>query len=117
MFSVLHAGDRIGGSHLEGGDPADRSVSGIFYNVGGAKALEGWMKSVGGTQDGEALFLVMNDEFALQTEEGEAISFTEGTLIVVAAEEETFVEFMDLPEAAYNEHFSDHLKALPEDAG
>ena len=112
MFNLLHTGESIGKSRLESGDPVARSASGVFLNVGGAKAIAGWMKSVGGSEDGGAVYIVMNDDFSLQDKEGKAVAFTEGTLMSVPEGDEAFVEFTGISEADYRTLFSSHLAAL-----
>ena len=49
-FTLMHGGERIGTSNLECGDPAERSASGVFNNIGGAMALAGRIKSIGGAE-------------------------------------------------------------------
>ena len=116
MFNLLHNGESIGRSRLESGDPAAGIVSGAFINVGGAKALAGWIKSIGGSEDDGAVFVSLNDDFVLQDREGHTLRFTEGTLISVPAEDETFVEFMGISNQDYKAHFSGHLAAVSDDA-
>ena len=112
MFELLHGGESIGRSRLESGDPAAGTVSGVFINLGGAKALARWIKSVGGQEEDGAVFISMDQDFALENSEGEAVRFTEGTLIAVPAEDETFVELTGISSQDYRTHFSGHLAAM-----
>ena len=112
MFNLLHEGERIGGSRLESGDPEARSVSGVFFNMGGSTALAGWLKSIGGQEDEGVVFLVMNDDFELQDGEGLKVPFAEGTLISVPGEDEAFIELSDIPEGHYSTHFAGHIAAM-----
>ena len=115
-FRLMHTGESIGTSRLESGDPAAHSVSGVFVNVGGAKALAGWLKSVGGTEDDGVVYITMNEDFELQDGDGETLSFGAGTLISVPAQEETFVEFTGISAADYDAHFAGHVAAMAADA-
>ena len=115
MFELHHAQESIGRSRLESGDPAERTVSGVFFNVGGAKALAGWIKSIGGSEDEGAVYVALNEDFALLDSEGQPVYYAEGTLISVPGEDETFVEFSGIREGDYEKHFSNHLAAMPDD--
>lgn len=115
MFKLIHEGESLGSSNLESGDPENHSVSGVFNNVGGAKALAGWIKSVGGQEDEGAVFIELNQDFALQTSDAEPVEFTEGTLIAVPAEDETFLELIGISSQDYDAHFPGHRAALTEE--
>jgi len=112
MFTLHHDGDKIGTTRLERGDPAVHSVSGVFDNVGGAKALAGWIKSIGGAEDEGAVFIVLNEEFALLDSLGNKLQFAEGNLIAVPADDEAYLDLSGVSEADYNTHFAGHRSAL-----
>ena len=116
MFELLHANENIGRSRLESGDPATQTVSGIFYNVGGAKALAGWIKSIGGAEEAGAVHISMDKDFQLLTSDGQAVPFAQVTLISVPDEDETFVEISGIPDLDYVTHFTGHVAALSADA-
>ncbi len=85
-------------SNLESGDPTERSASGVFYNIGGAKALAGWIRSIGGAEDEGVTYVAVGEEFELQSEDGQNIQCGEGTLIAVPETDETFLEFAEIPD-------------------
>ena len=111
-FTLLHDGERIGTSNLERGDPAERSASGVFYNIGGARALAGWMRSIGGAEEDGVTYVAIGAEFELQADDGQTVDCDEGTLIAVPETDETFLEFTDIPEQSYRANFADHIAAL-----
>ena len=111
-FTLLHDGERIGTSNLERGDPAERSASGVFYNIGGARALAGWMRSIGGAEEDGVTYVAIGAEFELQAGDGQTVDCDEGTLIAVPETDETFLEFTDIPEQSYRANFADHIAAL-----
>ncbi len=114
-FTLMHDGERIGTSNLERGDPAERSASGVFNNIGGAKALAGWLKSIGGAEDEGVTYVAVGEEFELQSDDGQTVDFGEGTLIAVPEADETFLELTEIPESTYTAHFADHIAALGDD--
>ena len=111
-FTLLHAGEHIGTTRLESGDPEAGSVSGLFANVGGATALSRWLTSVGGAEDEGVFFIALNADFELLNSDGETLDFGEGTLIAVPDEGEAYVEFSGFSAADYGAHFSHHIAAL-----
>lgn len=112
MFFVNHEGDTIGTSALESGDPEQLSVSGVITNMGGAKALAAWMKSIGAQEEDGATFIALNKDFTLVGSEGEEIAFSEGTLIAVPETEETFVELLGISDEDYAKHFPKHIESV-----
>jgi hypothetical protein len=112
LFVLKHSGDAIGVTNLESGDPDEHYVSGVFNNLGGAKALANWIASEGGDKDAGAAFIELGDDFELQTRDGDAIAFEGGTLIAVEAEEEAFLEITGLSAADYEKYFAQHIAAL-----
>ena len=115
LFTLLHAGDAIGTSNLESGDPDSTSASGVFNNLGGAKALAGWLKSIGGSEDEGAVFVGLDQDFELQTREGDKIAFSEGSLIAVPEADETFLELSGIPQQTYRAFFAGHIEAAQAD--
>ncbi len=116
-FTLLHDGERIGTSNLERGDPAERSASGVFYNIGGAKALAGWIQSIGGAEDEGVTYVAVGEEFELQSDDGQIVAIGEATLIAVPETDETFLELSEIPESTYATFFADHIAALGDDSG
>jgi hypothetical protein len=114
MFKLLHSGESVGQSMLESGDPEAYSVSGLFLNAAGAKALAGWIRSVGGSEEEGAVYIELNEDFDVQDGEGQSIPFAAGTLISVPAEEEAFVELTGIPPENYVSHFKGHIAAISE---
>ncbi len=116
MFTLTHAGDKIGTTKLERGDPSTYSVSGEFQNMGGAKALSGWIKSIGGAEDDGVVFVALNTDFALTDQSGNVIKFAEGSLISIPAEDEVFLDLIGLSEEDYKEYFAEHISAMDNDS-
>ncbi len=112
MYTLTHEGEAIGSSKLERGDPSERTVSGVFNNMGGSKALAGWIKSIGGQEDGGVVFIELNNDFILLDHEGSAIEFQGGNLISVPADEEVYLDITGLSDEVYKNYFSDHISAL-----
>ncbi|MFT7288478.1 MAG: hypothetical protein ACI87W_002599 [Halieaceae bacterium] len=54
----------------------------------------------------------MNDDFGLVDADDQPVSYSEGTLIAVPAEDECFVEFSGITEDDYKTHFGLHLDAM-----
>ena len=111
MFNLFHCDESVGRSALESGDPDLRSASGVFINVGNAKALAGWIKSIGGSEDNGAVHITLDDDFELRDSEGKRIQYTDATLISVPEEDEAFLEVTGLAEQDYQDHFSGHIAA------
>jgi len=90
-------------------------VAGVFNNVGGSKALAGWIKSIGGQEDDGVVFAVLNQDFSVTDQNGNVIKFDEGHIIAVPAEDEAFLDIGGLSEADYNTYFADHISAMNTD--
>ena len=116
MYTLNHEGEKIGTTKLERGDPSMHAVSGVFHNVGGSKALAGWIKSVGGKEDGGVVFVVLNEDFTLVDQEGQAIKFQEGNLISVPEDDEVYLDITGLSEEDYKVYFSEHISAADNDS-
>ena len=112
MFTLTHEGDNVGATKLERGDPAILAVSGAFINMGGAKALAGFIKSIGGSEDEGVVFVTLNDDFELKDEDGNRVAFAEASLIAIPADEEAYLDITGLSEEVYKTYFSEHLSAL-----
>ena len=115
MFTLTHGGEKIGTTKLERGDPSTHSVSGEFNNVGGAKPLSKWIKSIGGTEDDGIVFVVLNMDFALIDESGNVVKFEEGSLIAVPDEDEVFLDITGLSDEDYKTYFAEHISAMDND--
>ena len=111
MYKLIHKGDSIGNSLLERGDPEAFTASGVFNNMGGAKALSGWIKSVGGEEDKGVVFIELNEDFELVGEDGNKLNFSDAHLIAVPDEDETYLD-ISLSKEDYNTHFAEHISAL-----
>ena len=116
MYTLTHEGESVGTTNFESGDPAALSVSGAFNNVGGSKAMAGWIKSIGGEEDNGVVFVALNGDFALLDHDGEAIDFAEGHLIAVPAEDEVFVDITSRTEEEYQDNFTAHISAMAEES-
>ena len=112
MYTLTHDGDDIGTTKLESGDPSTYAVSGVFNNFGGAKALAGWIKSIGGEEDNGVVFIALNEDFTLLDETGEIVKFKEGSLIAVPEESEVYLDIAGLSEADYKTYFAEHILAM-----
>ena len=112
MFTLTHEGDNVGVSKLESGDPSIQAVSGAFVNMGGAKAMAGWIKSIGGSEDDGVVFINLNDDFVLKAEDGAAVKFKEGSLISIPADDEVYLDITGLSDEDYQTYFADHLNAM-----
>lgn len=112
MYTLTHDGDDIGTTKLESGDPSTYAVSGAFTNFGGAKALAGWIKSIGGEEDDGVVFIALNEDFTLLDQAGEIVKFTEGSLIAVPDESEVYLDISGLSEADYKAYFAEHVLAM-----
>ena len=115
MYRLIHDGDSIGNTQLERGDPAELTVSGVFNNVGGAKPLAGWIKSVGGEEDKGVVFIALNDEFTLLDKADNAIKFSDAHLIAVPDDDEAYLD-ISVSQEDYNTYFAEHISALSDDA-
>ena len=115
MYTLTHDGEKIGVTNLERGDPATHSVSGAFENIGGAKAMAGWIKSVDGQEDDGVVYIALNEDFALVDQTGHAIQFREGNLIAVPEDNEVFLDITGLSEEDYKTYFAEHISALNKD--
>lgn len=112
MYTLTHDGDAIGTTKLERGDPSIQSVSGEFFNVGGAKALAGWIKSIGGTEDDGVVFITLNSDFTLVNTYGDEVKFTEGNLISVPQDDEVYLDIAGISDEDYKKFFAGHLSAM-----
>ena len=112
MFTLTHEDDRIGTTKLERGDPSALTVSGAFDNIGGAKALAGWIQSVGGSIDDGVVFIALDDNFSLLDPEGNAIQFAEGHLMAIPADDEVFIDIAGLSIQDYQTYFARHIDAM-----
>jgi len=112
MFTLNHDGDTVGSTKLERGDPSARSVSGEFNNMGGAKALAAWIKSIGGKEDEGVVFITLNSDFSLLDDAGEVVKFAEGNLISVPDDDEVFLDITGLSEEDYKTYFAEHISAM-----
>ena len=112
MFTLTHDGDNVGTTKFERGDPSTHAVSGAFNNMGGSKAMAGWIKSIGGEEDDGVVFIVLNKDFTLLDEEGKVVKFQDGNLISVPAEDEVFLDITGLSEVDYKSYFSEHISAM-----
>lgn len=115
MYSVIHKGDNIGKSNLESGDPEGLTVSGVFHNVGGAKPLAGWIKSVGGEEDKGVVFIALNEDFMIVDQKGTDITYTEAHLIAVPDDDEAYLD-LTLTKNDYGKFFSEHIDALDKES-
>ncbi|OUS32387.1 hypothetical protein A9Q99_00945 [Gammaproteobacteria bacterium 45_16_T64] len=114
MYILTHDGDKVGTTKLERGDPSTRAVSGVFNNIGGAKALAGWIKSIGGEEDAGVVFITLDKTFILMNEAEEIVTFGEGNLIAVPEDDEVFLDITGLSEDDYKAYFAGHISAMDE---
>ncbi|MCW8933621.1 MAG: hypothetical protein OQK98_02750 [Gammaproteobacteria bacterium] len=112
MFTLTHDGDDIGFSRLERGDPSSHTVSGVFNNMGGAKALAGWIKSIGGEEDEGVVFVTLNKGFTLLDQTGKVIEFQDGNLISIPEDDEVFLDITGISEEVYKTYFAEHISAM-----
>lgn len=112
MYTLTHEGEKVGTTKLERGDPSILSVSGLFENIGGASALAGWIKSIGGAEDGGVVFIVLNDDFILVDQAGAAVKFKEGNLIAVPDDDEAYLDISGISGEDYRTHFAEHISAM-----
>lgn len=112
MYTLTHEGEKIGTTKLERGDPSERAVSGVFNNIGGAKALAGWIKSIGGEEDAGVVFVVLDKDFVLVNQDERVLDFGDATLMAVPEGDEVFLDITGLSEEVYSAFFEDHLSAL-----
>lgn len=116
MYTLTHDGEKIGTTKLERGDPSTHSVSGVFKNIGGPKALAGWIKSIGGQEDDGVVFVVLNENFTLADQAGNAVKFEEGNLISIPEEDEVYLDIIGLSEEDYKTYFAEHISAMDSDS-
>lgn len=112
MFTLTHDGEDVGITKLERGDPSSRTVSGVFNNMGGAKALAGWIKSIGGEEDDGVVFITLNKGFTLLDQAGKEIVFHDGNLISIPEENEVFLDITGLSDEDYKTYFAQHISAM-----
>ena len=115
MYTLTHEGDTIGTTKLERGDPSIQSVSGEFFNVGGAKALAGWIKSIGGAEDDGVVFITLNSDFTLVNTNGDEVRFAEGNLISIPQDDEVYLDITGISDEDYKTFFAGHLTAMNSD--
>jgi len=112
MFTLNHDGDIVGSTKLERGDPSARTVSGEFNNMGGAKALAAWIKSIGGEEDEGVVFVTLNKDFSLLDDDGNMVEFEDGNLISIPGDDEVFLDITGLSEEVYKTYFAEHISAM-----
>lgn len=112
MYTLTHEGETIGSSKLERGDPSMRTVSGVFNNMGGSKALAGWIKSIGGEEDEGVVFIELNKDFSLLDEAGKTVEFLSGNLISIPEDDEVFLDITGLSDEVYKAYFEEHISAM-----
>lgn len=112
MYTLTHEGEHVGISKLERGDPSINSVSGVFNNMGGSKAMSGWIKSIGGEEDEGVVFIELNKDFSLLDETGKIVEFQAGNLISIAEEDEVFLDITGLSDEVYKTYFAEHITAM-----
>lgn len=110
MFVLSHQGDSVGTTRLESGDPSIHSVSGVFENMGGVKALAKWIESIGGEEDNGVIYINLNEDFILSGAMGKSVEYIEATLIAVPADDEAYLDVSLTPEN-FQAYFPDHLAA------
>ena len=115
MYTLTHEGEKVGTTKLERGDPSTRAVSGVFNNIGGAKPLAGWIKSIGGEEDAGVVFVVLNKDFCLLDQDDNVVDFADATLIAVPEGDEVFLDITDLTDDVYKTFFSEHIAAMDSD--
>lgn len=116
MFTLTHDGENVGTTKLERGDPSTRAVSGAFNNMGGSKALAGWIRSIDGKEDDGVVFIELNKDFTLLDQEGNIVTFTDGNLISIPEADEVFLDITGLTEEDYNSYFAEHISAMGSDS-
>ena len=116
MYTLTHEGDKIGTTRLERGDPSVHAVSGEFVNVGGAGALAGWIKSIGGQVDDGVVFVPLNDDFELLDQEDKPIRFTEASLIAIPADDEAYLDVTGISAEDYKAYFAGHIAAMDDNS-
>lgn len=112
MYTLTHEGDTIGTTNLERGDPPALEASGVFENIGGAKALAAWIKSVGGEEDDGVVYIALNDDFILSDADNEVVNFSQSHLMAVPAQDEVYLEVTLSTKEAYESYFGDHMRAM-----
>lgn len=110
-FRITHEGDLIGSTHFEGGDPDSRGVSGVVHNRAGAKALAGWIMSIGGAEDDGAVYIELGAAFLIQDDAGNSMPFDEATLIALPEDGEAYIDVTGIPGEIYHAHFMHHVQA------
>lgn len=112
MYTLTHEGENVGNSKLERGDPSIHTVSGIFNNMGGSKALAGWIKSIGGEEDDGVVFIELNKDFSLLDEDGKTVEFQGGNLISIPEADEVYLDITGVSDEVYNAYFAEHITAM-----
>jgi len=112
MYTLTHEDETIGSSKLERGDPSEYTVSGVFNNMGGSKALAGWIKSIGGEEDEGVVYIELNKDFRLLDQEGETVEFTGGNLISIPGEDEVYLDITGISDEVYKTYFAEHISAM-----
>ena len=112
MYTLTHEDEIIGSSKLERGDPSENAVSGVFNNMGGSKALAGWIKSIGGEEDEGVVFIELNKDFRVLDQEGNTVEFKGGNLISIPGEDEVFLDITGLSDDVYKTYFAEHITAM-----
>jgi len=112
MYTLTHNGENVGTSKLERGDPSTHAVSGVFNNLGGSKAMAGWIRSIGGEEDSGVVFIVLDKDFSLVDQAGKVVKFQDGNLIAVPEEDEVFLDITGLSEEDYKAYFAEHITAM-----
>jgi len=112
MYTLIHEGENVGFSKLERGDPSINAVSGVFNNMGGSKALAGWIKSIGGEEDEGVVFIELNKDFSLIDEDGKTLEFQGGNLISIPEEDEVYLDITGISDELYKTYFAEHITAM-----
>ena len=112
MYTLTHEDETIGSSKLERGDPSENSVSGVFNNIGGSKALASWIKSIGGEEDEGVVFIELNKDFRLLDQADKAVEFQGGNLISIPEEDEVYLYITGLSDDVYKGYFAKHITAM-----
>jgi len=112
MYTLTHEDETIGSSKLERGDPSENSVSGVFNNMGGSKALASWIKSIGGQEDEGVVFIELNKDFSVLDQTGKAVEFKDGNLISIPEDDEVYLDISGLSDDDYKVYFAEHIAAM-----
>ena len=112
MYTLTHDGESVGYSKLERGDPSTYTVSGVFNNMGGAKAIAAWIKSIGGEEDDGVVFIALDESFSVLDQAGKAVKFQSGNLISVPEEDEVYLDITGISDEVYKAYFAEHIAAM-----